>query len=191
MADTPTAEPISKSDRMELRRIVKARFEVLREQLGQRANELHRMVKMTIEDEAKADVEKAEKEGREITKECKALARKISSFEARMSAKGITNGHGDYYTPEKEMQEIVDRFLTGWAPADLNERTKTIVSKIKNEHGIHGLELRTNELSLLEDLSVDALQGSEARKFLGQIPEIDTLLPLPEAEARKALVAGS
>lgn len=191
MADSKVAEPLSKSDRMELRRIVKARFEMLREQLAQRATELNSIVKETIEDEAKADLKKAEQESKKLINECKALAKKVASFETTMNAKGITTGHGTWHSPESEMNSFVERFLTGWAPADLSERTSKTVAKIKNQHGVQGLNLRSQELNLLEDLSMDALQSEEAKTFLAKIPEIDTLLPLPEKDARKALVAGS
>lgn len=191
MADAAVAEPISKSDRMELRRIVKARFEVLREQIGQRANELNRIVREQIEESRKADIKKAEEEGAKLAKECRALGVKIDAYNDKWSAKGLSN-RGTPYEAAKEMQnDIISYFMAGWEVADVTGQTNRIVNKIKNEHGIHNLELKTTELRLLEDLSVDALQGPEAKKFLAGIPQIDNLLPLPEEEARKALVAGA
>lgn len=187
---TAVAEPISKSDRMELRRIVKARFEVLREQLGQRANELNGIVKMTIEDESKKDIVAAENEGIKLAKKARDLAIEIDAYNDKWEAKGLVNRGGSYRCVKEMENDVIGYFLRDWSVKDLGNRTQKIVTKVKNEHGIHSLELRTNELKILEDLSVDALQSAEAKKFLAEIPEIDNLLPLPEKEARKALVAG-
>jgi hypothetical protein len=188
---TAVMEPISKSDRNELRRIVKARFVILTEQLAVRADELHGIVKKTIEDETKDSIKTAKKRAAKLEAKAKALGLEIRAFEQEIKAEGVTNGRSSWNGPIKTMEGLIENCLTDFEPDNLTQRVGQTVGRIKKEHNIHGLDLKQQELALLEDLSVDALEGSKAKEFLGAIPQIDKLLPIPEEEARKALVASS
>lgn len=188
--DKGSVEPISKSDRIELRRIVKGRFELLREQLDQRANEIKKVVRKAIEDESAEHIKSAEKRSKKITANLHKVAKEAEALQADMRLKGVTSARSKYDNKiNQDIQSFIGYHLAGWKPRNLDSRVDDSVSTIKSQHGIYNLNLRSNELSILEELSVDAIQGAQAKTFLDRIPEIDKLLPMPEEEARKALAA--
>lgn len=182
----PETQVMSKSDRMELRRIVKARFELLREQLETRAGEIRQMISDKITEEHSKVIEVAEKESTQLIKDADKLFDRISKLRTKMAKQGIAANNGWGLTSTRERTK---HLLEDWETADLRTKIDNGVAKLKNEKGFAGLDLRSQELGLLEHLSIDALQSDEARGFLEGVPTVDKLLPLPEAAKVKALAA--
>lgn len=174
----PETQVMSKSDRMELRRVVKARFELLREQLEVRAAEVQQMIKQKVEKDHQKAITEIEEESTALLKEVEGIFTRIHKLHTKAKRKGLSG------SSLKEYHEArVRDSLKGWSPANLNQKVNTIVGKMKGEKGVAGLDLRGQELTLLENLSVDALDSKEARDFLEKVPTVDNLLPLPKEKA--------
>lgn len=182
----PETQVMSKSDRMELRRIVKARFELLHEQLETRAGEIRQMIRDKITQEHSKAIETAEKESAQLIKEADKLFDRIGKLHIKMEKQGIAANGGWSLSSTRERTR---QLLEDWDTADIRTKIDEGIAKLKSEKGFAGLDLRSQELGLLEHLSIDALQSDEARSFLEEVPTVDKLLPLPEAAKVKALAA--
>lgn len=206
-------------DRIELRRIMKARFEILAEQLGQRENEIRTKIKSDLEAEHKAVVKEAERKARALEAKAAKLDRKVVEFRAKVEEEAIAlaaeaeaiqsdladkgvqpinNGH--YYREEVPPMLAVnaDRWYDGqrfvtvikqFQPIDLNKKVTAAYNVIAQEAGLHKLDLRMKELELSEELAIGALGSEEAKGFLAKVPTIDNLLPAPSKKALKQVAA--
>lgn len=213
MADDERVMP--QKDRIELRRIMKARFEILSEQLGQRENEIRNQIKADIESEFASSVKEAQKRARvfetravkidrkvaefkaKIEEEAALLKSEAAEFQAEMKEKGVQPTGDGYYHREAVLPAVLvnddrwydgERFITvikDWKPENLGKRVNDAYQAIAREAGLHKLDLRMKELELSEELAIGALSSEEAKGFLGKVPTIDNLLPAPSKKALK------
>lgn len=122
-------------DRIELRRIMRARFEILGEQLGQREQEIRTGIQAEIEAQHAASVKEAQKKARafetkaakidrkvtefraKIEEEAQLLKAEAEEFQAEMRGKGVVPyGDGYYHTRNGQMPAVVvnsDRWYDG------------------------------------------------------------------------------
>lgn len=186
----------------ELRRIVRMRFEVLGGQIAQRENEVANAIRKLIVKEhedtikrAKADVRKATGE---ITKVTELLEQKIRDLDAlihRYDDEGVTisGGHESRHYASRysaELRSWLSRAPDSFVPKDLAAKVKDRMDELKVGAGAQRLNLKEMELDLLEELAVGQLRSDTAQEFLGRIPTVEKLLPLPEGMKEKELRAG-
>lgn len=75
---------MSQKDRIELRRIMKARFELLQEQLGQREREIRNAIQADIEAQHAAAVKEAERKARALATKAAKIDRRVTEFKAKI-----------------------------------------------------------------------------------------------------------
>lgn len=178
---------LSKSDRMELRRVVKERYELLGEQMEVRKREVRNAIQRQIEIDSSKAIKEAEKRGRVMAKELEKALVGTESLLAEMNEQGIEpKGSREfrYY-----ISEAIDSLKGEWKITDLQSRTSRLFTVLEQEHGTSQLSLRQQRLTLLEDLSIDALETKKAKELFERIPSVDDFMPLPQGKTLKELVA--
>lgn len=167
---------ITKTERAELRSVVRQQFRVLKEEVGQRQAEL----------EAEIDAQVAEAWGDRDSRYAE-LVRKIEEItdEANTKLRDALKEHPDRdaLTVHRFTPATMSRFgddqhrhkLRAAARSDLQARV-----------GAALVRLGRQEADLLRQLAVGSLESEEARSFLGSIPSVSELVPasrLRELEA--------
>lgn len=218
MSDTKAPAVMSVKDRTELRRILKARFEILRSRLQTRETEVRNALKEQLEKEHKDAIKEAERRTRALEAKRAKLLKEVDEFKGKMRVKAETlRAEGDTLAEEMKDKGVVlktrrhygetnarvvkvsmdnwaseDYFIeiqNEWTPSELAEKVNKAYQQIAEEAGLHKLDLDLRELELSEELAIGALASDEAKGFLGKIPNIDNLLPAPNGNVRKALEA--
>lgn len=167
--------PMTKTEREELRRLVRQRFKVLRKEVDQRGAELT------------ADLEQAlvarfhDRDGRRVQAEGEVAAiveeanRKVLEV-LRQTDFDLTGvGRSAIPTPRVMWDQTDRQILRIAALADVE--AKKSAAK---------LTLERQEVDVLQRLAMGALESEEARDFLGSIPSVGELVPaarLDELEA--------
>jgi len=90
-----------------------------------------------------------------------------------------------------EVNKIIGYYLKGWEPAGISEMVEEKQEELKRMQGTAKLNLRHQEITILEELAIGGLVSEEARAYLDKVPGVDDYMPLPTGEALKALTAGS
>lgn len=167
---------MNKTERDELRRLIRARFKVLRSDVEQRKAEL--LVELDREIDARLAGE--EKRWRDSM---------MLIDEAIREANRKVNDVYRSLIPEWQEYELVARSRHVLSPSmkkrgELrNAGQHQIDAKVKAAL----LELERREVELLSDLATSALESAEARQFMGRIPTVSELVPaarLREIEAQ-------
>lgn len=161
---------MSKTERAELKSVVRNQFKVLRREVEQRKDELLA--------EAYTEVERRTKEDEDL--------RAVVEFEVAEAVaecnrmiNDILRGHGMMHEDGREREFVAEPHLWGrWmggtkkdqlsqaARLDLQARVRDAMTQIDRQ-----------EADLLRDLAVGALESDEARGFLNQIPLVGQLVP--------------
>ncbi|NAE18304.1 hypothetical protein [Enterococcus hirae] len=178
-----SSDEMSASERNELRRVIRARFKVLRAEVTRREQELNAEVELGLAERyaaqdaaisaARADLARAQTEAQTELDELERRAAEIrgnltSSIEA--IAELLRTRH-----PELDV-EVSYRSLK---VSDRNRAqvrraaTTSIPSRVADAL----LDLDRQEASLLERIAVGALESDAARDFLGSIPTVAALVP--------------
>lgn len=184
---------MNKSERVEVRRIVKGRFELLRDQLSARAREVSGVIRRQIEGEYKEPLNEAKKRSDNLRRRLKSVVEDTIALHHDMETKGIK---APYSLVEgrkemgREIESIIGYYLKEWKPVGLDAMVNDRLDQIKAQHGYANLNLRSEEISILEDLAVGSLVSDEAQTFLERVPKVDDFLPLPEGVKLKALGTG-
>lgn len=170
---------MNKTERDELRRLIRARFKVLRSDVEQRKAEL------IVELEAEIAARFADEDKR--WRDAAFVIEKI-----RREANGQINdvyrelvGRDNYPTTEDHNLVSIRHIAQ---PHNNRGHMRT-----RGQHQIDArckaalLELERREVDLLSDLATSALESAEARSFMGRIPTVSELVPayrLKEIEAQ-------
>lgn len=187
MSEAGQKSELSKSDRMELRRVVKSRFELLKEQMETRAREIHHLAKAQIQKDHKPTIKEGEKRGKEMAKKLEASIDQAEALVREMRIKGVEpcdTTDFDYYA-----KRLIKSLRGEWEIVDLKDQINTLINAINDEHGHSKINLEQQKLQLLETLSLDALESDKAKKFLSEIPKVDDFMPLPKGSDLKQLTA--
>lgn len=177
---------MSQRDRQELRRILRARFELLHAQVYQREQELQRRIEAEIRTEHEAQMKAAQKKAERLQAKAEKLLAEAEEIETEMAAQGVVPGYGGRRSGYPLFTYTIQ---SEWQPVDLQGKIKRAYSEITEAAGYHKIDLRLQELQLEEELAIGALGSDEAKQFLNKVPTIDTLLPLDDASV-KALAKG-
>jgi hypothetical protein len=160
---------ITKTERGELRSVVRQQLKVLRSEVRQREGELLAEIDQGIAEQY-AEVDAAEKAIYEKTDQIVREAnRAIGEVVTEMGAGGEAWRIYDYLTPPRLAR--VDRHhreaLRQAARSDVASKVKTAI-----------VRLDRTEADLLRNLSLDALESVDAREFLVSIPTVSELVPM-------------
>jgi hypothetical protein len=168
---------ITKSERGELRSVVKGQFKVLRAELEQRQAEMVADIdQQVVERFAERDKTQSDLNWR---------AQQIVD-ETNRALEDLLKDHHDDLDIHQWGRPTVSPPRMIWSKADKHALRRAAVSALTAK--VEGAELRLNRLEadLLRELSVGALESDEARSFLGSIPAVGELVPtarLAELEA--------
>lgn len=174
MSDT-VVKPMAQKDRAELRRILKARFQLLQQQLRQRQMEVSNSIEEKLRFEHEAAIKKAQKKSAALEKKVAKLAEEASEIVTEMRDNGIQPGEGNRYGRDRLFTYEV---TMEWSPVDLEKKVQAAYQKITEQAGLHQIDLNLKQLELEEQLAISALGSDEAKEFLAKIPDIDNLLPM-------------
>lgn len=180
-----TVGVLSATDRKQLCKITEGRFEMLREQLGARWSEIDVAVREQVMQEHESDLKKVRKQLRlndeksdkldeEHARKEKEIAREREDIIAFASDLGLSVS--DKYQNRNTV-----------TPKNVDKAVKQRVGSYLLQYQDARRSLRSQELGVLEEISVAGLKSDEAKDFLGKIPDIDKLLPsvseIPELQA--------
>ena len=170
---------ITKTERAELRSVVRQQMKVLRSEVHQRGSEML----------ADIDAGIAEKYSEEDAN-FKALRDAIEMIvrEANNSIDDLLTKHGTdqfrYFDPLgfPRFERADDRHRVALRHA--------AISDVKAKVEMAKLRLDRTEADLLRQLSVDALESDEAKGFLGSIPSVSELVPVARLAELEAALEG-
>lgn len=183
---------ITATERNELRKVVKGRFELLGKRLRRRKTDLEAQIRQDVidatRDEAEAWEKKLAKESAKVTKAENTLiaAQKERSNlleeakRAGFAAKKLTS-----YTQYDERGNPIKGLTGELIPIDLNDKIRVEMEKIQSEARLAEEDLGLRQLELMEELAVGAVTSQSAIEFMGRIPDVDDVLPLPEVYRRE------
>lgn len=186
----PSTKEIGKGDRMELRRIVKGRFEVVGQQFELREKEVKHEIRKELKKDRERAIKTAERKSAPIRRRLEAALREAIALNIEMSQEGVMPKDSLTDIEQYHARNVLES-LYGWRvdSSVLKERTDEAMTLLRSERGIAELDLRTQELQILERLSVDALDTDQAHAFLSEIPTLDTMMPMLKGTEVKKLVA--
>ncbi len=165
------APHVNKTEREELRRLLRARFKLLRSDVAAREAELHNELDKQINDRFAA----ADKEHADRMDQLRAIA-----DEANRAANDIGR---DYLGVEKwgaRSDAAMVRLISG-LPNEAAEKKQAArrSGKLEIEERVRAalLELQRQENDLLTELATSALESAEAKNFFNRIPTVSELVP--------------
>lgn len=165
---------ISKTERVELRSIVRQQFKVLRAEVEQREAEVLADADQQIADKFSSQDEAYERAAFLANEVVSEANRRVNDIYREQLGVGHTEyAYVDFRLPRKPEKRRLD--LRGVA-----------VSKIRAQVKGASLQLDRQEADLLQQLAIGALESEEAHAFLGSIPSVGQLVPrarLAELEA--------
>lgn len=168
---------MSKTERTELRRIVRRRFKMLREQLSRRERELFHALKTQAEQEREDAVKEIEKKMKPLIKRQNDLAKAIEKVEEEAYKKDvkISGNLAKRLTLGSKYDGIEIRARGDIASSEAAKQ----LQEIKEEAGWQRLNLEELEWRLDEQLAVGELESGSSKDFLTTLPTVESLLPLP------------
>lgn len=190
---------ITKTERQELRGVVRQQFKVLRHEVERRQSELIAEMEGRLV-ERYSDVDEARQalmwKAHEV---CEAASREITDlfresgvrhggeFEARMG-RGVNDVPEDV-SPEVTIERPIKVGMEHihWAKTDRVQLRRALVAGIESHIAAAKMSLERQEADLLRTLAVGAIESEEARAFLAGIPTVGELVPaarLAELEAQ-------
>lgn len=161
---------MNKSEREELRRLLRARFKLLRSDVAARSAELE----LELSEQIKA---RHAQRDREYDDAMFRLQQVVD--EANRAANDIGRDiHGKEVWGVKADRTVIS--CTGIGKAGVRERAQAQTSgqkEINNRVRSALLELERQENELLTELATSALESAEAREFFARIPSVSELVP--------------
>lgn len=170
---------MNKTERDELRRLIRARFKVLRSDVEQRKAEL--ITELDQEIAARfADVDKRWKDAMFVIEKIRLEANgQINQVYRDLIGK-------DEYGTAMDHNLVTIRHI-GQPHNNRGHMRNVGIQRIEARCKAALLELERREVELLSDLATSALESTEARTFMGRIPTVTDLVPaarLREIEAQ-------
>jgi len=170
---------ITKSERTELRSLVRSQMKTLRAEIHQRATELQAGIEEQIVERFAADDKLADDTAFLIQQAADEANRKANDI--------MRDAYGDRW-PAKHDRSIVTAATIERQKEQQRRQNLRWEHQRKIAAQVAGAEvkLQRQETDLLTRLAIGALESDEARAFLGQIPTVAELVPavrLAEIEA--------
>lgn len=183
---------ITKREADDLRRVVKARFEVLHDQVAQRRTEIKNRVEDTIVAEHAAKVKRVQDRIDKLREKVEAFNAEVDA-EVKAISKSAPKGGDisvtcDRYNPDSVVIDGVIRasqLTVGIASlaSKVQQRTQEIIEAA----GLASLNLRHREIEFLEKLTLGSIETKDAQEFFDSLPVVDEYLPLPSVKQLKEL----
>jgi hypothetical protein len=162
---------MTKSDRADLRSLIRQRFKVLRADVAARGAELESDLDRVLDDRYAAEEKKwaeavalIEEAAREANRKANDILRSLDLVEMR----NVLNGN-DYSIVSVRGMTMPVRQRERHRQEGLRRIEVTIQNAL--------LELERQEANLLERLMLDGLESDAAREFLASIPTVTSLVP--------------
>ncbi len=178
-------QKMSKTERNELRKIIKNRFNLLHGQIAQRENEIVNQIRERILAENEAKLTEWRDKIRAVNNKVDdAIKAAVEVRDAAVDAGVDVSGfawergyprHGDFRVGVR----------------GLDQKIYAEMQALRTGAGFEKLNLKQMEMDLDEELALGILETDDARSFLQRVPTVDTLLPLPAGDAPKQLAKGS
>lgn len=173
-------EKITKAERAELRSVVRTQFKVLREEVEQRAAELHAEGAEAVS-EKYAEIDQARAT---VERDARMIAQKaLTDIEDLLAKHPETK-------PSPSQRTLLSYGGVTWQPDaryDLKGRAAAAIDQRRRDAQVG---LKRQEADLLRDLAVDALETDAARAFLSGLPTAAALVPSVRlAELERSLEA--
>lgn len=172
-------------DRQELRRILKARFDILHQQLHQREHDAGIRIREEITSQHSAAIAEANKKVAKLREKADKLEDEANTVLTEMKGKGLTNVRNGYHYANERYPIVSVSWQIDWTPAKLEEQVQEALNQLRNDAGYFKIDLNMKQLELEEKLAVGALESDDSKSFLAGIPTVDTLLP--EATVTKVI----
>jgi hypothetical protein len=84
---------------------------------------------------------------------------------------------------EVTKEQVTFGVYDSYRPKKQAEIVRNAERQLREKAGLAGLNLAEKRLELLTELSMDALESEDAKKFLDSIPTAENLLPMPNGNA--------
>jgi hypothetical protein len=171
---------MTKSERDELRRIIRQRMKVLRADVSARQAELVAELDQRLTAWYAADLKAYNDVAYLVGEAVREANRKVNDLWRA------------YYGPDKWGVDA-DRPIVGAQPVagpsqDRSTDRRTGIAQIEAQVRAALVELERREVALMEELAVGALESAEARDFLGRIPTVAELVPASRIAALTAAI---
>lgn len=180
---------ITKREADDLRRVVKARFEVLHDQVRQRETEIRNRVQETIVAEHQPEIDA-------VTAKLNAFRKKMVKLnaEAKVLLDTIKDEHPTVSVQRGRYADEGSKFLVAIDEAaaqipNLGVEVGKRTAAITEAAGLASLNLRHTEVGFLEKLTLGTIETADAQAFFDSLPVVDQYLPLPSVKDIKALSA--
>lgn len=204
MADTK--EQMSKTERSELRRLLKARFKLLEAEFDQRVTDIKDDIRARIEAQHEEAAKRYEEAAAPIFEQLDATVATLKEIDRQARREGVapgksvlqdeyvvvknTRGHPHYKLDDdgapimrKRKRSFEDTIITvstarRFVPINLENAVQTAFAKFARETGYAGVSLEREKLQLEEKLVMSAITSDEAQGFIDELPDADKLLPV-------------
>lgn len=170
---------ITKTERAELKSIVRTQMKVLHAELDQREAEMAAQIEIQLRDK----YEERDRSRHELRAALDEIVAKANRKAARILREAD-------YDPERIMgfaRAIMPEYRIVFDDNDKAQLRRALHAQLEADVEGAKLRLKRQEADLLRDLAVGALESDEARAFLGTIPTVGELVPaarLKELEAQ-------
>jgi preprotein translocase subunit SecA len=166
---------MTKTERTELRRIIKNRYEHLYEQIAVREGMIAAQFREQLVEKSQAKIDEHTKEIKSLLDDYNKIVDRLNEALRAASDDGLTTPYGSRY-------DHADLTRVKFQLAGIEREVTRAVQRVREEAGLSKLDLRSDAIALDEELAIGSLQSDDARDFLARIPTIDTLLPLPSGD---------
>lgn len=180
---------MSKTERTELRRIIKRRFRMLKEQLRRREHELTLAIEQQLKEERETSVAKIEAKLKPLFERQNKLAAAYAAVYAEAAELGVMIRLQTTQPIDPARERSMYGRSVGVLP-DVHSDAQQRILQIKEEAGWGKLNLNEMEWRLDEQLAVGEIESTSASDFLAALPTVESLLPLPAGVAMPELKPG-
>lgn len=169
---------ITATDRKALAKITEGRYEVIEQQLNARKREIEEIARQQIIDEHQAEIDNTWQKLRDID-DRKAKLEAEHDEKVRLLDREQEDVERE---AEKKGLRIARNYSSGRTivPKDIDQKIKEKFKSIFKDYDTARYGLRTMKLQTLEKVHVAGLKSEAAVNFLGDLPDVDDLLPAPE-----------
>lgn len=168
------------SERTELRRVIKARFELLQEDLTHRQRIVWAAIEDRVKEGHKKEIDAENAQLKKFQDKAAKLRIEITDWMGTLHAKGL-----QVHYPRVTI-ELPDHVMLRNEHQLVNDELK----RLNIDGKAAKINLSRMELEILETLALDALETDEARAFFDALPTAKQLLPVP-ADIEKAISSSS
>lgn len=166
---------LTPGDRRELRALVKKQFDVLRKEIKYRKDELIGEIESELLRRYRGQDERIEQAQREIARAARAFDDSVAQIIAGLNA-----------TDPDLIASLGYRNRLNVSDPNRTQLHKALIAAVPQQIADASTKLDQQELSLLRELTIGALDTEAAQRFLSRIPTVGELVP----KARLAEIEG-